>query len=120
MEPTTRFRALRLLHNLDQVAAGQLLGVSASQYSKIERGDSIADATKLQVLAEHYGVFIDYLLGRSADPGAPADTSLLPPPDPMREGLMAEYDRLDLINRRLLYGLAMALRQAQEQRELLK
>lgn len=120
MEPQTRFRALRAQHNLDQASVAELLSISPSQYGKIERGDSQADPLKLRLLAGRYAVSIDYLLGLSNDPGTPADSSgsALPPPDPIREGVTLEYDRMDVFNRRLLYAIAVAIRQAQEQRQI--
>lgn len=120
MEPQTRFRALRAQANLDQAAVAELLNISPSQYGKIERGESQADPLKLRLLAGRYQVSIDYLLGLSSDPGAPADSSgsSLPPPDPIREGVTQEYDRMDVFNRRLLYSIAVAMRQTQEQRQI--
>lgn len=112
-------KRVRLLRNdlgLSQAEVGQRVGVAKSTISGIERGtqgiSGVADK-----LAKALGTTTDYLFGLSDNP-LPADDNELDEPDrdPLRDALLAEYDRLDEIDRQVLYQMAVTLRLARERR----
>lgn len=118
----TRLKALRLQQEMTQAEAAAIIGVTASQYGKIERGVSLTDQGNLIKLAGHYDVSLDYLLGLSEDrnppSNKPASQEKQPPFDPVREGVLMEFAKLDNQGRRLLWAIAVQIRQSQEQRAL--
>lgn len=119
--PKLRLKQLRAQHEMTQADVAAILGVSASQYGKIERGASQTDQGNLIKLAQRYDVSLDYLLGLSDErtPLRPAVRDL-PALDPVREGILAELARMDGANRRLLWDVAVAIRQNQERRAMQK
>lgn len=48
-----------------QVAAG--VGIAEQQYQKYERGAGLPNLENIWKLADHFGVSIDYLVGRSEE-----------------------------------------------------
>ena len=60
-----RIRDLRGDHDLSQTAVAKLLGMSQTGYSKYETGENDIPTRVLLVLADLYGVSVDYLLGRT-------------------------------------------------------
>ena len=61
-----RLKELRLAKHLNQKAVADIIGKTFQAYSFYERGDREPDVETLKVLADFYGVSIDYLLGREA------------------------------------------------------
>ncbi len=61
----TRIRELRKEQCETQVQVANALGIAESHYQTYERGASLPNAENLWKLADHFGVSIDYLLGRS-------------------------------------------------------
>ena len=55
-------RKLRRDKDLTQEELGNLLGISYQSVSKWERGESVPDIATLKIIAEMFGVTIDYLL----------------------------------------------------------
>ncbi len=56
-------KTLRKQRNLTQEQIAEVLGVSCQAISKWETGTSFPDISLLPILAEYFGVSIDYLLG---------------------------------------------------------
>ena len=70
---------LRKRNKLTQNDLGALLGLSGSTISMYERGERMPSKEALELIADHFNVPIDFLLGRDTiDPPA-ADTSGLTP-----------------------------------------
>lgn len=60
-----RLRDLREDHDLSQTQTAQLLGIAQTVYSRYERGYQTIPLEHLLVLADHYNVSTDYILGRT-------------------------------------------------------
>ena len=60
-----RLRDLREDHDKTQQQIADLLGTSQTMYARYERGATELPLRHLLVLADYYGVSVDYLLGRS-------------------------------------------------------
>ena len=60
-----RLRALRLAEGMTQKKMAERLGCTTSNYQKMEYGQVNVPALTLIALADHYGVTLDYLVGRS-------------------------------------------------------
>ena len=60
-----RLRDLREDHDKTQQQIADILGTSQSMYARYERGANELPLRHLLVLADYYGVSVDYLLGRS-------------------------------------------------------
>lgn len=60
-----RLRDLREDRDLKQRDLAELLQVHQSTYSDYELGELNIPVTALHKLADHYGVSVDYLLGRT-------------------------------------------------------
>lgn len=59
-------RKLRKEKNLTQIALQMHTGVEQALLSKFETGERIPPTETLIILADFYGVSIDYLLGRTS------------------------------------------------------
>ena len=62
-----RIRDLREDADLSQKALAKLLGVHQTTYSDYELGRLNVPVSALHILADHYGVSVDYLLGRTEE-----------------------------------------------------
>jgi len=62
-----RIRELRKAQGETQVQVANAIGVAESHYQKYERGASLPRIEYLWELADHFGVSIDYLVGRSEE-----------------------------------------------------
>ena len=60
-----RLRDLREDHDKTQQQIADILGTSQTMYARYERGANERPLRHLLVLADYYGVSVDYLLGRS-------------------------------------------------------
>ena len=60
-----RLRDLREDHDKTQQQIADILGTSQTMYACYERGANELPLRHLLVLADYYGVSVDYLLGRS-------------------------------------------------------
>lgn len=60
-----RLKQLRLENNLTQEKLGDLLGVKKYSIYTYEKNRSEPDIDGLIILADYFGVSIDYLVGRS-------------------------------------------------------
>ena len=60
-----RLRDLREDHDKTQAEIAAVLGTSQTMYARYERGANELPLRHLLVLADYYGVSVDYLLGRS-------------------------------------------------------
>ena len=60
-----RLRGLREDHDKTQQQIADILGTSQTMYARYERGANELPLRHLLVLADYYGVSVDYLLGRS-------------------------------------------------------
>ena len=58
-------RDLREDADLTQTQVAEILGTSQTMYARYERGANELPLRHLLVLADYYGVSVDYLLGRS-------------------------------------------------------
>ncbi len=63
-----RIRDLREDKDLTQTQMGKILSCSQRVYSNYERGDIDIPTQILIKLADHHGVSVDYLLGRTNNP----------------------------------------------------
>ena len=66
-----RLRELRLAKGESQEQLAKILGVSRTSYTKYENGQHDPSMEALDMLAEHFNVSIDYLLGRQATMDSP-------------------------------------------------
>ena len=60
-----RLRDLREDHDKTQQQIADILGTSQTMYARYERDANELPLRHLLVLADYYGVSVDYLLGRS-------------------------------------------------------
>ena len=60
-----RLRDLREDHDKTQQQIADILGTSQTMYARYVRGANELPLRHLLVLADYYGVSVDYLLGRS-------------------------------------------------------
>jgi len=60
-----RLRALRAEKGMKQAELGTALGVSASAVSYWESGRGVPHLDTIQQLADHFGVSMDYMLGKT-------------------------------------------------------
>ena len=60
-----RLRDLREDHDKTQQQIADILDTSQTMYARYERGANELPLRHLLVLADYYGVSVDYLLGRS-------------------------------------------------------
>ena len=65
MDYIRRMRDLREDADLTQAQVAAKLGTSQTMYARYERGANELPLRHLLVLADYYGVSVDYLLGRS-------------------------------------------------------
>ena len=63
-----RLRELRESRSLTQAAVADVLLCDQSLYSKYERGERSLPLELAAKLADHYGVTLDYLVGRTDEP----------------------------------------------------
>ncbi len=63
-----RVKELRKKGGLNQQALADLLGVGQRTYSRYERGENDMSPETLIILADYYGVSVDYILGRTDEP----------------------------------------------------
>lgn len=62
-----RIRELRKEECETQVQVADAIGIAESHYQKYERGASLPNLENTWKLADHFGVSIDYLVGRSEE-----------------------------------------------------
>ena len=60
-----RLRALRKEKNETQVQVANAIGVTDRQYQRFEAGVNLPGFENLCALADHFGVTLDYLAGRT-------------------------------------------------------
>ena len=58
-------RALRLGKKESQGQVAQAIGLTTRQYQRYEAGEQTPNLDRLCALADHFGVSLDYLAGRS-------------------------------------------------------
>ena len=63
-----RMRELRCKHGMTQTAVGKIIGIRQDAISTYERGLNYPEVRNLIILAEYFGVSIDYLVGRTDNP----------------------------------------------------
>ncbi|MBR5535078.1 MAG: helix-turn-helix transcriptional regulator [Clostridia bacterium] len=63
-----RIKALREDKDLNQSEIAKVIKTTQQQYSKIELGKADICGEKLILLADFYGVSVDYILGRTDKP----------------------------------------------------
>jgi len=63
-----RIKALRLAHGMSQADVGQAAGVKRYSVYGYEKGNNYPEVPVLIALADHFGVSVDYLLGRTDNP----------------------------------------------------
>lgn len=62
-----RLRALRKEKGETQVQVAEALGIASRHYQKFEAGANLPSFENLWALADHFGVSMDYLAGRSEE-----------------------------------------------------
>lgn len=62
-----RLRSLRAERGETQAQIAQDLGVSSQHYQKFEYGANLPNLENFIALADHFGVSLDYLAGRSEE-----------------------------------------------------
>lgn len=72
-----RIRDLREDNDRTQAQIAEYLGTTAQYYGKYEKGESEIPLSRAVMIADYYGVSLDYLAGRTdeSSPGAAADLS---------------------------------------------
>ena len=65
MEFSERLRELRAEHKETQVRVAEAVGMTSRQYQGLEAGTSVPNFHNLCALADHFGVSLDYLAGRT-------------------------------------------------------
>ena len=60
-----RLRELRVGAGLNQTEIADILGMQQNQYSRYERGERELPMHQFVVLAQHYKVSLDYMVGLS-------------------------------------------------------
>ena len=63
-----RLRELRIRAGLNQTDIAEVLDMQQNQYSRYERGERELPMHLFVVLAEHYQVSLDYMVGLSDQP----------------------------------------------------
>lgn len=63
-----RIKELRRKRGMTQEVLGKILGVRQDAISTYENGKNYPEVRNLLVLADFFGVSLDYLLGRTDDP----------------------------------------------------
>lgn len=63
----TRIRALRKETSETQVQVAKAIGVSGRYYQNLELGENLPGIECFIALADHFGVSLDYLAGRSEE-----------------------------------------------------
>ena len=63
-----RVKELRKKNYLTQEALAKVLGVRQDAISSYERGKNYPEVRNLLILADYFGVSLDYLMGRTDDP----------------------------------------------------
>ena len=69
MELMNNLRKLRKERGLTQITLQIHTGIDQALLSKFETGDRIPPTETLLILADFYNVSIDYILGRTENPG---------------------------------------------------
>lgn len=114
----TTGRRVKLLRNdlgLSQEELGRAVGVAKTTISGIER-DAQGIGGVAQKLAAALGTTTDYLLMATGNPLPPEETATEDERDALRGAIMSEYERLEEVDRRALYEIAVTLRLAKERR----
>ena len=68
IEMKNNLRKLRKEHGLTQISLQMKTGIEQALLSKYETGDRIPPTDVLLILADFYGVSIDYILCRTENP----------------------------------------------------
>lgn len=63
-----RLKDLREDHDLTQAQAAKIIGTSQQHYGKYESGKIIIPFDRAVILADYYGVSLDYIAGRTNNP----------------------------------------------------
>ncbi len=63
-----RIRELRRKNGMTQKALGEIIGVRQDSISIYESGKHYPEVRNLLILADYFGVSLDYLMGRTDDP----------------------------------------------------
>lgn len=63
-----RLRQLRKENKETQVQTAKSVGITERQYQGLEAGTSLPNYRTFIALADHFGVSLDYLAGRTEDP----------------------------------------------------
>ena len=61
-----RLRQLRESRNIDRKTLGELCGLSKNMIGKYENGERDPSIKTLTVIADYFGVSLDYLMGRNS------------------------------------------------------
>ncbi len=98
-----RLKELRKINNLTQKQVSKIINVHCSAVTKWETGKANPDFEKQQLLADFFGVSVDYLLGRTdkkdghTESGMPKENTIVY----CREGKTTQVelpaDKMDLI-----------------------
>jgi len=63
-----RLKELRIEHGMSQDAVGKIIGVKRYSVCGYEKGKNFPEVAGLIILADHFNVSTDYLLGRTDNP----------------------------------------------------
>lgn len=64
----TRLKELRTSRDLTQMQMSALLGITRGAYANIENGKREPDIATMILLADYFGVTVDYLIGHEKEP----------------------------------------------------
>ena len=62
-----RLKALRKEKNETQKSLAEYCGIDQTTYAPYESGGNVPPVDRIKALAEHFGVTVDYLMGKSDD-----------------------------------------------------
>lgn len=65
---SNRVKELRIAHSLTQSQLGEIIGLSKQAINDIEQGRRETTLSRATLLAQHFDVSIDYLVGRTGNP----------------------------------------------------
>ena len=63
-----RLRELRRKRGITQTALAEIIDVGQDSISIYEKGRNYPEVRRLLILADYFGVSLDYLMGRTDDP----------------------------------------------------
>ena len=103
-----RFKQLRLERHLSQEKFSEIIGVTQQAVCKYEKGLSVPSKDVLELMCDHFGCSMDYILGRS-DYRLPAEIMQEEETKEDAERLISYYNELENKDKQRLMKIAELL-----------